>query len=132
MTPPSVFKYYLSPRTKLLLNICLENTDYSWIYDDICSDIPLVQIAQKYLDLCEDSNKSLGPTNRGCVFSAYISYMNNVDICYDNAKFIFENREMLVMKNDDQDSSYIDLCVKDLIFLLDGNFFYHWLRSIVH
>ncbi len=146
MTPPNRFCYMISTDIDKKLKKCLRNSNYSWIYDDIYNNLPLVEIAQKYLDLYEKKSRelvliktesetefeteTLDIPKYSCIFSAYLLFKKGTRICKNNANYIVTHREILASNFDDVFQTYDDICVGDLIYYLDGNDFFDWVDSI--
>ena len=155
MAPPNRFCYMISADVEKKFKKCLRNSNYSWIYDDIYNNLPLVEIAQKYLDLCEKKShesvltvlteseietdtdtdiesETLDFPKYSCVFSAYLLFKKGMRICKNNANYLVTHRDVLVSYFDDVYQTYDDICVGDLIYYLDGNDFFDWLDSIAY
>ena len=112
------------------MNLCLRRSENAWITDDVISHIPVVEIAQKFLDISGfDGNlRSSGPES---LFAAFVIFKNNGTIPFYNASYLRTRSGILGFTTIFAPQyARLEFTVPELIRFLDGDNFFAWLEIL--
>ena len=139
------------------MDLCLRNSHYAWIYDDIYADVSITEIASKFLEKMEQEiaifmesiknqpqtlicsmsqvmmEKVFFPIVSGCreIFTAFLSFKNRKQINRDNAILVLQSTGIIVHEMYlGSPISYSYITAKDLIHFMDGDRFNAYLLEI--
>jgi hypothetical protein len=121
------------------MNLCKYNSylsSFNWIRKNIMDKIPVINIAEKYLDIYQDLeyyNKFGQKSTCYELFEAFYLYKNNLSINYKLARYL-KHCIGIISSGCYFDDKYkfiiVFFSVKDIIKELDGNGFFIWLDNM--